>query len=248
MLLAEAHGERGKVKMDWFILDIIKRRKLHVNYESALSWNKDLFDFRTTRLWICESGGQFETLSDRTEELQWAYGLEDGKNYTLALEVQEDNGSWPSGLTMEPVGDLECFTSVTSGREWSRDWQAKQQEEITQVTDACVNQVEKPTIIFFSIPLFTSLFPLALCSFIKSLGCPQNMIKPFCRRAFLVFVRFLFSFFGIRKVSHWKVSTLNHPAGRTTMQIEQSLRLSCFDKSRSEVTRVKVKVLIILAP
>ena len=70
-----------------------------------------------SRLWIGKktSDLNLEPIHDRAEELQYAFGLEEGETYLVAIEVTNNNGEWPTGLREAPQGKLDYFAHVTQG-------------------------------------------------------------------------------------------------------------------------------------
>ena len=81
-----------------------------------------------SRLWIAPNtesqtatNGKYTPLFDRAEELRYVYGLEPNIYYILALEVQNNDGSWPTGLLQQPQGSLIEYAHVTQGHCPSQD-------------------------------------------------------------------------------------------------------------------------------
>jgi len=72
---------------------------------------------RNTRLWICEKArhARFQPLLNRNQEICFQDCVDHNKNYILALEVADLDGTWPTHVPGEPLGSFDRYRDLFEG-------------------------------------------------------------------------------------------------------------------------------------
>ena len=82
---------------------------------------------RQTRLWGCakESNARFHLLLERASKLCFQKHVGATREYTLALEIANLDGTWPTQVPGAMVGSLERYESVTEAPRRAEHWETE---------------------------------------------------------------------------------------------------------------------------
>ena len=84
-------------------------------------------EHRKTRLWICEQRrhSRFQLLRKRQIELCLQDKVDRSREYILALEMANNDFSWPSNVPGEPIGSLDKYKTLVRGPTASTFWETE---------------------------------------------------------------------------------------------------------------------------
>lgn len=80
---------------------------------------------RKSRLWACEKTrhARFQLLLDRSKEICFQDPIDHKREYILAIEVSNLDGSWPSHIPGDPKGGLDKYAPLAEGPKASGYWE-----------------------------------------------------------------------------------------------------------------------------
>jgi hypothetical protein len=81
---------------------------------------------RRTRLWVCEKArhARFQPLLDRSQGLCFQDCVDHNKNYILAIEVADLDGTWPTRVPGEPTGSFDRYRHLVGRRPPTQGWRS----------------------------------------------------------------------------------------------------------------------------
>jgi hypothetical protein len=84
-------------------------------------------EHRKTRLWVCEQRrhARFQLLRKRHVELCLQDKFDNSRDYILAIEIANNDFSWPSNVPGEPVGSLDKYKPLVAGRQAATFWETE---------------------------------------------------------------------------------------------------------------------------
>ena len=102
-------------------------------------------EFRKSRLWACEKArhARFQPIFDRSQEICFQDNMDYSKNYILALEVSNSDGTWPTLAPGEPMGDLQKFDDLVRPPVTKAFWEKELEETVETVFLGIVSELQE---------------------------------------------------------------------------------------------------------